>query len=186
MPGVIRQSGLWRSDEPHNRHSQYLGFTVNLVRRYWAPALIIVMVAVHGISIGYVRSRVSTLTLPASTAVSIGRFRIQPHRDVDHVYHFQLHAVIDPSQMVVGQERLVQKRMEIMELAERLLRDVDPQLLRDVEQTQIRQILMDKVLGEFFEDMNVIQRVLITDWLTLPVESVAIQLPASDSLALVN
>lgn len=142
---------------------------MKLLRRYWGAGLILLMVAVHAAVIGYVRSRVARLARIESTAVELGSFRFQPVDDLSRVYHFQLHAVVDPSKRHRGEERLMQMRMEILEESEQLLRQVDPTWLDDPAQVQIRERLMEIVLRNLDEPL--VQRVLITDWLELPVET---------------
>ena len=140
------------------------------------------MVAVHAAVIGYVRSRVARLRDLESTAVEIGSFRFQPVKDLDTVYHFQLHAVVDPTKRHRGEARIAQMRMEIREASEQLLRQVDPKWLEDPTQNQIRSGLMDVVLRHLDEPL--VQRVLITDWLEIPVETVdVLTLNAEASLA---
>ncbi len=150
---------------------------MNFLRRYWGAGLIILMVAVHAAVIGYVRSRVARLTSPETTVVEIGEFRFQPIDDLSKVYHFRLHAMVDPTKLHRGRERLNQRRMEIVEASEQLLRQVDPVWLNDPAQTHIRDRLMKVVLEHLDEPL--VQRMLITDWLQLPVE--AIELPSASS-----
>ncbi len=150
---------------------------MKFVRRYWGAGLILLMVAVHAAVIGYVRSRVARLSRLESTAVEIGSFRFQTINDLSTVYHFDLHAVVDPSKRHRGEERLNQMRMEIREASEQLLRQVDPAWLDDPEQIQIRERLMDIVLKHLDEPL--VQRVLLTDWLELPVETVGVHLDSS-------
>jgi len=69
--------------------------------------------------------------------------------------------------------------MEILEASEQLLRQVDVQWLDDPEQTQIRERLMEIVLKHLDEPL--VQRVLITDWLELPVQTVDLELPPKRS-----
>jgi hypothetical protein len=146
---------------------------VKLLRRYWGAGLIVLMVAVHAAVIGYVRSRVNRISSMASTAVEIGSFRFQPVADLSRVYQFQVHAVVDPSKRQRGADRLAQKRMEILEAAEQMLRLVDPVLLDDPSQTQIRDSLMDIVQRHLDEPL--VQRVLITNWLKLPVNAIDLE-----------
>lgn len=155
--------------------------TVKLLRRYWGAALVLCMVAAHAAIIGYVRSSVARLSTMESTAVEIGSFRFQSVDEPGTVYHFQLHAILDPSKLHRGRERLTQMRMEICEASEQLLRQVDPAWLDDPAQTEIRERLMDIVLKHLDEPL--IQRVLITDWLELPVESIDISLDKPTALA---
>ena len=145
--------------------------SVILLRRYWAAGLILLMVAVHAVVIGYVRSRVARLSNPVSNVVEIGQFRFQSVSDLDQVYLFRLHAMVDPSCRQRGREKLLQKRWEILEDCEQLLRQVDPVWLSDPAQAQIRDRLMKVVLEHLDEPM--VQRVLITDWLQLPIQTVA-------------
>jgi hypothetical protein len=160
--------------QPVRSYNAFETSLVNLVRRYWGAALILMMVAVHAAAIGYVRSRVARLTSVDSTAVEIGSFRFQPIGDRSTVYHFQLHAVVDPSKRRRGVEQLHQMRMEIREASEQWLRQIDPAWLGDPAQVRIRERLMDIVLTHLDEPL--VQRMLITDWLELPVEGVDVLL----------
>lgn len=142
---------------------------MKLIRRYWVAATILMMVAVHAAVIGYVRSRVARLVTLESTALEVGRFRFQPVADLSRVYQFELHAVVDPSRRHRGEQLINQRRMEILEDAEQLLRTVDLKWLDDPAQIQIREQLMKVVLKHLQEPL--VQRVLITDWLELPVNA---------------
>ena len=144
------------------------------VRRYWAAGLILLVVSVHAAVIGYVRSRVSQLSNVETTAFEIGNFRFQTTGDHDTVYHFQLHVAIDPAKLHSGRERLTMMKLEIHESAEQLLRQVDPQWLEDPTQAQIRERLMEIVLSHLDEPL--VQRIMITDWLELPVDKIGISL----------
>lgn len=137
------------------------------------------MVAVHAAVIGYVRSRVARLNDMESTAIEIGSFRFQQVDDLTKVYHFQLHAVVDPSKRHRGQALISQMRMEILEASEQLLRQIDPAWLEDPSQAQLRDRLMDVVLTHLDEPL--VQRVLITDWLELPVQAVDVQLEQTEA-----
>ena len=147
---------------------------MQFIRRYWGASLILLIVAVHAGVIGYVRSRVARLSDIETTAFEIGEFRFQSLSDDGTVYHFRLHAVVDPSKVHRGRERLTQMRMEICETSEQLLRQVDPKWLEDPSQTQIRERLMEIVRSQLDEPL--VQRVMITDWLKLPVGSVDLAL----------
>jgi hypothetical protein len=160
---------------------KWLGlYTVNAIKRYWAVGLILLMVVVHAIVIGYVRSRVARLTTTKSSAFDIGSFRFQPVADPSIVYQFHMHAIVDPTKRNHSEERLTQMRVEILEAAEQLLRQVDREWLDDPAQTNLRDRLMDVVLTQLGEPL--VQRVLITDWLKIPVTSLgpAIAEPKAD------
>ena len=128
------------------------------------------MVVVHVAVIGYVRSRVSRLSNVDSTVIEMGSYRFQPVNDLSKVYHFKLHAVIDPTKLRRGEERLHLMRLQIRETTEQTLRQVDPTWLEDPTQNQIRDRLMTIVHNHLEEPL--VQRMLITDWLELPVQSV--------------
>ncbi|EMI19796.1 signal peptide protein [Rhodopirellula maiorica SM1] len=140
---------------------------MSFFRRYWAAALILAIVVVHAAVIGYVRSRVARLQNIESNTFDMGRYRFQNVSDPSRVYHFQLHAVLDPSRRHVGRELLSQQTMEIHEEAEHLLRQVDTTWLRDPEQSELRDRMME-IIGKHLEE-PIVQRLLITDWLELPV-----------------
>lgn len=147
---------------------------MSFVRRYWAAALILTMVTIHAVVIGYVRSRVARLTGMESLAVEIGEFRFQPIDAADQVVRFRLHVIVDPARARSAREQIMTMRMEIREEAEQMLRRIDPQCLSDPSQAQIRERLMEVVLRHLNEP--VVQRVLITDWLHVPVASFATSL----------
>lgn len=147
---------------------------MNLIRRYWGACLIVLMVVVHAAVIGYVRSRVSRLSNLDTTVVEMGSYRFQPVEDLTKVYHFKLYAVVDPTKLRHGEERLHMMRMQIRETAEQTLRQVDQKWLEDPTQTQIRDRLMTIVHKHLDEPL--VQRMLITDWLELPVQSVDLKL----------
>jgi hypothetical protein len=145
---------------------------MNMIRRYWAAGLILVMVLAHAIVISYVRSRISLIGNTESTAVEVGEFRFQTTSDPTSVYHFRMHVVIDPAKRKHSNERIEEMRMEILEASEQLLRQVDVAWLDDPVQTELRDRLMDVVLTHLDEPL--VQRLLITDWLKLPVSSIPV------------
>ena len=147
---------------------------VNLIRRYWAASLIMLIVVVHAGVIGYMRSRVSRLSNLNTMVVEMGSYRFQPIDDLSKVYHFKLHAVVDPTKLRRGEERLYMMRMQIRETAEQTLRQIDPRWLEDPTQNQIRDRLM-KIVHMHLEE-PLVQRMLITDWLELPLQSVDLKL----------
>lgn len=140
---------------------------MTLIRRYWAAGLILLMVAVHAAVIGYLRSRVAMVGDVASTAVELGSFRFQSIAELDKVYQFDLYAVVDPGRRHQAQQRLIEIKLEIHEQAEQMLRQMDSQTLADPSQAQIRRRLMGIVEKNL--DEALVQRVLITNWLELPV-----------------
>lgn len=140
---------------------------MNLLKRYWAAGLILVVVVAHASIIGYVRSRVSRLNKAKSSAIEIGTFRFQNIKvSQDKVFQFRLYAIADPVRRYQAEESIKQLRIEIVETSEQLLRQVDPSWLADPAQVQLRERLMD-VVGKHLTE-PVIQRVLITDWLEIP------------------
>ena len=136
-----------------------------LLRRFWAPALILAMVAIHAAVIGYVRSRVARLSTLESSTVDIGRLRFQNVNDPTSIYQLQLHAVVDPARQFRGEQKLTLMQMEIIESTEQMLRQVDAAWLADPAQKEIRERLMDVVLQHLDEPL--VQRMLITDWLRI-------------------
>ncbi len=132
------------------------------------------MVLVHAAIIGYVRSRIARLNEVETTTLSIGSFRFQPVSEPQRVFQFDLHAVLDPSRRHQARERISNRRFEILEAAEQLLRQVPVEVLQDPAQTVLRERLMEVILEQVTEP--VVQRVVITRWLEVPIG----QLPASD------
>jgi hypothetical protein len=147
---------------------------VNFLRRYWVAGLVLMMVGLHAVIIGYVRSQVARLKNAQSTAITVGSFRFQPLRQPSNIYSFQLHAVVDPTRRNRGEERIEQLRIEILESTEQLLRQVDETWLEDPSQVEIKGKLLEVVLRHLNEPL--VQRMLITDWIKAPTDSVAINI----------
>jgi len=144
---------------------------VNLLRRYWAAGLILMIVVVHAAIIGYVRTRVAKLAKAHSDTVEVGAFRFQNTADLSKVYQFRLHAVVEPARRLETQDLLTKKRFEVQEAAEQLLRQANIQWLADPVQTDIRDRLLEIISQQLHEPL--VKRVLITDWLELPAGSVS-------------
>ncbi len=154
---------------------------MSFVRRYWAAALILSIVVVHAAVIGYVRSRVSRLQTLESNTVDMGRFRFQNALDKSKVYQFQLHAVLDPDRRRHSRDRIGQSELEIHEDMELLLRQVELDWLKDPEHSEIRERMMDIVAKRLEEPL--IKRVIIIDWLELPVGEIEIDTAHHSSVA---
>ena len=137
------------------------------------------MVGLHAVIIGYVRSQVARLKNAQSTAVTIGTFRFQPVHDSSQVYCFRMHAVLDPTRRNRGEERLEQLRLEISESAEQLLRQCEEDWLVDPAHEELKTRLLEVVLGHINEPL--IQRVLITDWLSAPASAIAVNVDNLDT-----
>ncbi|WP_235934685.1 hypothetical protein [Candidatus Laterigemmans baculatus] len=140
------------------------------IRRYWVTGLILVMVGVHAAIIGYIRNQLSMLETAQVTAVTVGSFRFRTLQDPSHIHSFRLHAVLEPTQRYRATERIEQMRLEIHESSEQLLRQVEPSWLADPTQEELRGRLLEVVLRHLNEPL--VQRMLITDWLSLPVQPV--------------
>jgi len=137
------------------------------------------MVSLHAVIIGYVRSQVARLKNAQSTAVTVGSFRFQPLRQPEFVYSFQLHAVLDPTRRNRGEERIAQMRLEILEASEQLLRQVEQKWLDDPSQVEIKGKLLEIALRNLNEPL--VQRMLITDWIKAPTDTVAINVDSWES-----
>ncbi|WP_237607603.1 hypothetical protein [Roseimaritima sediminicola] len=141
------------------------------LRRYWVVGLVLAMVVIHAAIISYVRSQVARLKNVPSTTVAVGDFQFQNIEDLSKVYSFRLHVIVDPQRRHYAEERLLQNKLEIHEQVEQLLRQSPPELLDDPTQTVLRDRLIEVLLGQLSEP--VIQRVIITGWLELPVSEVS-------------
>lgn len=128
------------------------------------------MVIIHAAIIGYVRTQIARLHEVETTTISIGSFCFQPVTHADSVYRFDLHAVIDPTRRHQANERIAKRRYEILEAAEQFLRQTPVEVLQDPSQTLLRERLMEVILEQMAEP--VVQRVVITGWLQLPVREV--------------
>lgn len=144
---------------------------MNFLRRYWAAGTVLLIVLIHGLAIGYVRTRVAKLTRIERDTVEVGQFRFQNLSDPSTVYMFRLYAVAKPGYRHESQILVRKKQVEIQEAAEQMLRQINPQWLKDPSLTQMRELLHELVAQQISEP--VITRMVITDWLELPAGSTA-------------
>lgn len=133
------------------------------------------MVVVHAAIIGYVRTQIARLNQVETSTIRVGAFRFQPVAHPETVYHFDLHAVLDPSRRHLAEERIARQRFEILEAAEQFLRQSPIEILEDPAQTVLRERLMEVILEQIPDP--VVQRVVITGWLELPVGKIRVPGP---------
>ncbi len=150
-----------------------------LLRKYWVAALVLMLVVVHASILGYVRSQISRLKNVKSTTVEVGEFRFQPIHEPDQLYSFELHAVLAPRLRMQGEEMIGQYRIELQELIEQTLRQVDPVWLADPQQGELRQRLRDLIVERLNEP--IVERMVITHFLKLPVHSGSVPADATHS-----
>jgi hypothetical protein len=147
-----------------------------IIRRYWIAALVLVLVITHVSILGYVRSQIARLKNVKSTTVEIGDFRFQPLQDPSSVYACRLHAVLTPRLRLQGEELISQYRIELHEMIEHTLRQVDQAWLSDPEQAELKLRLKDLVAERLNQPL--VDRVVIVDWMKLPVATLTPLSPA--------
>lgn len=143
-------------------------------RNYWVAGLVFLMVGMHAVIIAYVRHQVARLKNVQTTAVEIGPFRFRSIADKDHVHFFQLHAVVDPSRRSLSEERIEQLRPEILEGIQQMLTQAEADWLGDPGQKELRARMLQIVLKHVKDP--IIQRLVITDWMTAPADAVVIHI----------
>ncbi len=142
-----------------------------IIKRFWVPVLVLMMVGIHAAIIGYVRSRVAMLGETDEATQSVGLVVFQPAADPGSTYQFQLDVVIEPTRRVSGGAAVQAARLLIIEAAEQQLRRAESPWLEDPMHEELRRRLMTVMLQHLREP--VVQRVVITRWMRTPYSPVA-------------
>ena len=144
---------------------------MGIIKRFWVPVMVLLMVGIHAAIIGYVRSRVAMLGESDDATQTVGLVIFQPTSDPGSTYQFQLDVVIEPTRRVSGSAAVRSAGLLIVEAAEQQLRRAEPDWLADPMHQEIRRRLMT-VMTEHLRE-PVVQRAVITRWLRMPTGELA-------------
>ena len=82
---------------------------MSFVKRYWIAGLVMMLVVIHAIIIGYVRSEASRVRVAATNEIPIGVYYVQSH---DHRWLTQLrvHLLVKPERRFEAKSTIEQNR----------------------------------------------------------------------------
>jgi hypothetical protein len=138
---------------------------MSFVKRYWIAGLVMLLVVIHAIIIGYVRSEASRVRIAATNEISIGVYYVQS-RDNRWLTQLRVHLLVKPERRLEAKSTLEQNRWLIHEVIEEKLRQLDPALLQDAVLLKVKEEIKT-ALDERMHD-EVIEQVLVNDRIVIP------------------
>ncbi len=132
------------------------------------------LVVIHAVIIGYVRSEAARVRIAASNEIPIGVYYVQ---SADHQWLNQLrvHLLVKPERRLAAKAIFEHNRWLIHEVIEEKLRQLDPALLHDVVLLKVKEEIK-AALDETMRD-DVIEQVLVNDRVALPINRFEYPLP---------
>jgi hypothetical protein len=134
-------------------------------RRYWIAALVLLLVIIHAVIIGYVRSEARQVKVSASQEIPLGVFYVQS-ADKQWLSQLRIHVMVKRETRLAAKANIEMNRWLIHQAVEEKLRQLDPALLADAAllevKTQIKSVV-DEALAEEW-----IEQVVINDRIELP------------------
>ncbi len=139
---------------------------MSFVRKYWIAGLVILLVAIHAVIIGYVRSEATRLKTVASSEIPVGLFYKQSS-DRMWLTQLRVHVQVPPERRLAARATIEHNRWVIHEAVEEALRRLDESLLLDPSLVAVKDEIkkaIDEVLHE-----EIIERIVVNDRVDLDV-----------------
>jgi hypothetical protein len=139
---------------------------MQFLRRYWIAGLVLLLVLIHAVIIGYVRSEARQVKVTASQEIPLGVYYIQS-ADKNWLTQLRVHVLVKRELRLAAKAQLEMNRWMIHEGVEEKLRQIDPALLADPVLLEIKGQIKHVVDESLAEEL--IDRVVINDRVDLPV-----------------
>ena len=133
---------------------------MSFIRKYWIAGLVILLVAIHAVIIGYVRSEATRLKTVASSEIPLGLFYKQSS-DRNWLTQLRVHVQVAPARRLAARATIEHNRWVVHEAVEEAVRRLDESLLLDPSLVAVKEeikLAIDEVLHEEF-----VERVVIND-----------------------
>lgn len=131
---------------------------MQILRRYWIAALVMLLVMIHAVIIGYVRSEARQVKVNASQEIPLGVYYVQS-ADKQWMSQLRIHVLVTRETRLAAKTNIEMNRWLIHQAVEEKLRQIDPSLLADPVlleiKTQIKTVV-DEALAEELVDQVVI------------------------------
>jgi hypothetical protein len=138
---------------------------MQIFRRYWIAALVLLLVLIHAVIIGYVRSEARQVKVTASQEIPLGVYYIQS-ADKERMTQLRIHVLVRREVRLAAKTNIEMNRWMIHQLVEERLRQLDPALLTDPVLLEVKsqiKTVVDEALAE-----ELIEQVVINDRVDLP------------------
>ena len=152
---------------------------MQFLRRYWIAALVLLLVMIHAVIIGYVRSEAKQVKITASNEIPIGVYYL-PTSDKQWLSQLRVHVLVKRELRLSAKSTIEMHRWLIHEVVEERLRQLDPALFTDPVLLEVKSQIK-KVMEDTLES-DLIERVVINDRVDLPIDLFNIK-PAYDLAA---
>lgn len=140
---------------------------MQLLRRYWIAALVMLLVMIHAVIIGYVRSEARQVKVSASQEIPLGVYYVQSP-DKQWLSQLRIHVLVRREIRLAAKANIEMNRWLVHQAVEEKLRQVDPSLLTDPVLLEIKnqvKAIVDETLAE-----ELVEQVVINDRIELPTE----------------
>lgn len=139
---------------------------MSFVRKYWIAGLVILLVVIHAIIIGYVRSEATRLKTVASSEIPIGLFYKQSG-DRQWMTQMRIHVQVPPERRLVARATVEHNRWIVHEAVEEAIRRLDESLLLDPSLVGVKEEIARAVNEVLHEEL--VERIVINDRVDLSV-----------------
>ncbi|MBX3422746.1 MAG: hypothetical protein KF752_14420 [Pirellulaceae bacterium] len=138
---------------------------MQFLRRYWIAGLVLLLVLIHGVIIGYIRSEAKQVKITASNEIPIGVYYI-PSSDRQWMSQMRIHVLAKRELRLSAKATIELHRWLIHESIEECLRQLDPALLTDPALVEVKS-KVKSVIEETLQD-KIVERIVINDRIDLP------------------
>jgi hypothetical protein len=139
---------------------------MSFLRRYWIAGLVLVLVSIHAVMIGYVRTEATRLKTVASSEIPLGLF-YKPSLDRMWITQLRVHLVVPPAKRLAARATIEHNRWVVHEAVEETLRRVEPDLLEDPALVAVKEAVR-LAIEEVLRETGLVDRVVINDRIDLP------------------
>ena len=133
---------------------------MSFIRKYWIAGLVILLVAIHAVIIGYVRSEAMRLKTVASSEIPLGLFYKQSG-DRYWLTQMRVHVHVPPERRLAARATIEHNRWFIHEAVEETIRRLDESLLLDPSLVAVKEEIK-RAINEVLHE-SLVERVVIND-----------------------
>lgn len=144
------------------------------IKRYWIAGLVLLLVVIHAMIIGYVRSEAARLKSVSSSEIPIGLYYVQSE-DRQWLTQLRIHLAVPLERRLVAKATIEHNRWLVHEAVEEALRQLDRSLLTDASLLKVKETVK-KVIDETLHEA-VVEQVVISDRFDLPVDHFRLRIP---------
>jgi hypothetical protein len=133
---------------------------MSFIRKYWIAGLVILLVAIHAVIIGYIRSEATRLKTVASSEIPVGLFYKQSG-DREWLTQLRVHVQVPPERRLAARATIEHNRWLIHESIEETVRRLDESLLLDPSLVAVKAAIKQAIDEALQEEL--VNRVVIND-----------------------